>query len=180
MSGHYHRNAADHAHLIRTNKEELTTSEIGIMHPSAVKVGFAVMIILFLGVLGVLIWAAITFADEKPYTVSNASTEDTTGYVIYNNRAAEPYAGTPVKVMDAVTSSDTCTAACTADTLCKFFTLDQTNSKCYLYHSGPFSGQLSTAAPPGPTQFNASVYVKKGSIVCELRGALRDGNQTIV
>lgn len=176
---HYHQNAREHAHLIRTNEDELTTSEIGIMHPTTTKVGYAIMILLFVAVFGVMIWAIVVFVDEKPYTVSNGSTETKEAYVIYQNMAAEPFAGRPNSVLTNVTSADTCVASCDKDTACKFFTFDQTNSKCYMYHNSVFPGQFVNSAVAGPTEFDASVYIKKGSSVIPLRGALRDGNQTI-
>lgn len=176
---HYHEHAREHAHLIRTGEQELTTSEIGIMSPATTKLGIAVMVILFVAVMGLLIWAIVAFADEKPYTVNNANTQDKPLYVVYQNRAAEPYAGMPQSVLTEVTDVDRCTANCDKDTNCRFFTYDKTNSLCYMYHNSVFPSQFANAAVPGPTQFDASVHVKRGNPVIELRGALRDGNQTI-
>lgn len=171
--------ARDRAHLIRTEDDSLVSSEVGIMHPASMKLGFVLMLLLFAGLLGVMIWASVVLADERPYFAPDANTELVDGYVIYYDRAAEPYCGTPARVLTGVVSSGTCTTECNSDDQCKFFTFDQLNNRCYLYNNGVLPGQYALSAVPGPTQMNADVFVKAGSLASQLRGVLRDGSQTI-
>lgn len=178
-AAHYHRHGRDHAHAVRTDDDELVSSEVGIMHPASVKFGFAVMVLVFAAALGVMIWAAVVLADEKPYYAPNATTEPLTGYVVYYDRAAEPYCGQPARVLTGVDTSGTCVSNCDADANCRFFTFDQTHARCYMYEGGVLPGQLAAAAVPGPTTQNSYVYVKDGSLSTQLRGVLRNGNQTL-
>ena len=172
--------ARERAHLVRVDDDKMVSSEVGIMHPSAVTAGFVLLILLFLVLLGGMIWACVVFADEKPYYPSNATTDIQGNYIVYFDRAAEPYCGKPARVLTGVTTVDTCTANCSNDTDCRFFTYDQTNGRCYLYDGGILPEQFVSAAVPGPTQLDTDVYVKSGSIVAQLRGVLQDGNQTLL
>lgn len=168
------------SHLVRVSEDELVPSEVGVMHPVTVNVSQAVLIVLFLGGLGVLIWGAVTLGDQAPYNAPDASTDVKGHYTVYYNRAAEPYSGTPTRTLTEVDTADVCTASCDAEAACRFFTYDQTHRRCYFYHQGVLPGQLVTAAVPGPTQFDANVYVKTAQgLVDQLRGVLRDGNQTL-
>lgn len=174
------RRARDRAHLIRLDDDALVSSEVGIMHPATVKLGYFLLLFLFFALLGVLVWAAVVFADEKPYYAPNAVTEVVGDYTLYYDRAAEPFSGAPARVMTGVTEAGTCTASCDADADCRFFTYDQPNGRCYVYSGGVLSPPLATAAVPGPTELDATVYVKTGdSHVAQLRGTLRNGNQTL-
>ncbi len=168
-----------HQVLIRTDDDGLVPEEVGIAHPTSVKVGLAFALVFFLAALGVMIWACVVMADNRPYYASNAATRTVDGYTIYLARAAEPYAGRPDSVHTSVTSESPCIAACNEDANCRFFTYDQTNSKCYMYSESTLPAQFAASAVPGPTQLDADVYVKTGSMVTQLRGVLKDGNQTL-
>lgn len=172
--------ARDRAHLIRTDDDELVSSEVGILHPATVKAGFVVMLLIFAGLLGVMIWAAVVLSDERPYYAPNANTALVNGYTIYYDRAAEPFSGPPARVLTGVVTESTCVADCNADANCRFFTMDFSNARCYVYDKSVLPAQYASAAVPGPTQLNADVYVKVGSMVSQLRGVLRDGNQTLL
>lgn len=173
------RRARDRAHLIRTDDDALVSSEVGIAHPATVQAGYVVLILVFAGLLGVMLWAAVTLGDERPYYTSNANTAAIDGYTVYYDRAAEPYSGTPERVLTGVVNDSTCVADCNADANCRFFTYDQTHARCYVYSASVLPGQFAASAVPGPTQLNADVYVKTGNAVTQLRGALRNGNSTI-
>ena len=74
--------ARDRAHLIRTDDDELVSSEVGILHPAAVKAGFVVMILIFAAMLGLMIWASVVLSSEHPYYAPNSNTALVNGYTI--------------------------------------------------------------------------------------------------
>jgi hypothetical protein len=167
-------------HLIRVDDDMVVSSEVGIVHPVAVKVGIALLVIIAAALFGLMIWQSVVYADERPYYAPSAKTATVGNYKVYYNRAAEPFNGQPSSILTSVASVDTCTAACTAQSDCVFFTHDVTNSKCYLYVGGVLPSQYTKAGVPGPTSLDADVYVKLGAMASELRGILKNGDDTIM
>jgi hypothetical protein len=137
--------------------------------------GWFLLLVVWAATMGILIWLIVEFQRDRKYFCESAALFDSNDYIKFQQRAAEPYAGRPARVVSNVNSADTCQADCTNDPECRFFTHDISHSKCYMYHEGILPEQNLAAAVPGPTDLMADVYVKKFERVVELRGVLKDG-----
>lgn len=169
-----------HVHVVHTDPEGMVPEEAGFVHPSHVRFGWAFLFILWAAAIGLIIWGAVVMSYEAPYYAPNAITTEAGDYVIYQNRAAEPFNGKPFSVVTNATTADVCIAHCTTtDTQCRFFTYDQTNNQCNVYHAGILPGQHAYAATPGPTSILADVYVKRNELVSQLRGVLRGSDSNM-
>lgn len=163
--------------LIATGPGELVPYNVGVVPHQAVVTSMVVLALLWAAGMGLLIWLLIELERERPYYCGGAQTDSTStsGYVVYQNRAAEPYCNKPSSVVTNAASAATCVSQCNSDSDCKFFTHNKDKSECYLYQSSLFPDPNQNAAVPGPTTLNADVYVKTGTRVVEMIGTLKDG-----